>query len=232
MLELDAKKPSKKPVVLGTLAKARAKAPLEREPRTLREEQQRATREKLIQATFTAFSSKNFHEATINDIVALAKTSRATFYLHFASKSEALAAAWVEVCQPRMHQAWHVLDAMPVWDMPSLCDWHCAHLKIWEDTRSFHIASNQAVASDPQLAENWNAGINAFLQDVPKVLARFAQLGFNGERRFVMLCHLLERSAFTYLTGHFQGNRDDFVREMASFWYQSLNQNAPPAMSS
>ena len=40
----------------GVLARARAKVPLSREPRTLREEQQRATRQKLIAATFSAMS--------------------------------------------------------------------------------------------------------------------------------------------------------------------------------
>lgn len=208
---------------LGTLASARARVPLSREPRTLREEQQRATREKLIHAAFMIFSQKTFNDVTINDIVALAGASRATFYLHFASKSEALAAAWAEVCQPVMHDFWCKLDGLEVWDMPALLDWADAYLSGWESTRNFHLASMQAVAIDASLAERWHQGIDAFLSDAPRILARIAQSGSVPEQRFLLLCNLMERGVNLYFTGHFRGSRAELVHEMAAFWHQTLN---------
>ena len=159
--------------------------------------------------------------------MAIAGTSRATFYLHFASKSETLAAAWMELCQPVMHESWQQLNDMPRWDMEGLLVWSSDHLSKWEATRNFHLASMQAVATDPALTDRWYAGIEEFLQSAPRVLQRIAETGAVPEQRFILLCNLMERGAHLYFTGYFKAARDELVREVATIWFQTLN--APAA---
>lgn len=199
-----------------------AEAATTREPRNLREAQQRATRKKLLQATFKAFSERGFHDATINDIVKIAGTSRATFYLHFSSKTEALAAAWTEAEQPRMIRHWQRLDNLAPWTDESVHKWINDILAVWERSRKFSIASNEAVSIDREMGKRWFAGIAAFLQFVPNVVQRLARDTANPEHRFMMLCTQMDRSAYMYLTGNFPGTRKEFVATLAEFWRDAL----------
>ncbi|HVA43858.1 MAG TPA: helix-turn-helix domain-containing protein [Acidimicrobiales bacterium] len=57
---------------------------------SLREEQKRLTRRRLLDSAHEVFSAKGYVAATVDDIVAGAGASRATFYLHFSSKLEIL----------------------------------------------------------------------------------------------------------------------------------------------
>ncbi|PZQ46045.1 MAG: hypothetical protein DI556_21445 [Rhodovulum sulfidophilum] len=206
----------------GVLARARAKVPLSREPRTLREEQQRATRQKLIAATFSAFSEKGFHDTTIADIVKAAGTSRATFYLHFASKSEALAAAWAEMEQPSMIAHWRRLDGFGPWTAADILGWVSDMVGAWEATRAFSIASNQAVSTDAEMSRRWFGGIADFLGHVPNVILRLGRDTRDPDLRFLLLCAQMERSTFMFLTGNFPGNREQFVATLAEFWRDAL----------
>ncbi|MFC4732297.1 TetR/AcrR family transcriptional regulator [Salipiger abyssi] len=207
---------------VGSLAQARASVPLEREPRTLREEQQRATRYKLIQAAFKCFTHKGFHDTTIAEIVKAAGTSRATFYLHFAGKSEALAASWAELEQSRMIEQWHKLDAMDPWTEAGIHGWMADMIDVWEDARNFAIASNQAVSSNIEMSQQWFRGISEYMEYVPNVLRRLAQDSDNPAYRFMMLCTQMDRSVFMYLTESFPGTRDEFVATLGEFWRDAL----------
>ena len=51
-----------------------------------------ARRERLLQATIKVFSTKGYHAARIEDIIAEAKVGKGTFYLHFKGKEEVFAA--------------------------------------------------------------------------------------------------------------------------------------------
>ena len=55
---------------------------------SLRDEQKRLTRRLLIEGAVTSFERKGYAATTIEDIVAEANASRATFYLHFKSKAD------------------------------------------------------------------------------------------------------------------------------------------------
>lgn len=57
---------------------------------TLRDEQKRATRAKLVDAARTLFEERGYAAVTVDDISSVVGCSRATFYVHFASKVEML----------------------------------------------------------------------------------------------------------------------------------------------
>lgn len=207
---------------LGALTRTRSKAPVGRAPRGLREEQQLATRRKLIEATFHCFSDKGFEAATIADIVKAAGTSRATFYLHFASKSEALAASWAELEQPFMVEQWRRLDALDPWPVDGLRAWVTEMVGLWEGTQNFAIASNQAVSTDTEMSRKWFSGIRSYLDHVPGVLRRLGRDSAHPDYRFIMLCTQMDRSAFMYLTQNFPGSREEFIATLCEFWRDAL----------
>src|ERR1700744_3448307 len=58
----------------------------------LREQQRAFTRRKLMEAGQKEFAAKGYLDTRVEDIARLAGASRATFYLHFKSKSELMIA--------------------------------------------------------------------------------------------------------------------------------------------
>jgi AcrR family transcriptional regulator len=66
-------------------------------PLSLREEQRQLTRRRIAEAALSIFREKGYLSATVDDIVARARTSRATFYQHFANKLAALQFASLDV---------------------------------------------------------------------------------------------------------------------------------------
>src|SRR3989442_1789694 len=70
---------------------------------TLREAQRELTRQRLLDAASQVFQEKGYENTTVEAIVAAAKVSRATFYLHFDSKADVmkvLTADWVPSALP------------------------------------------------------------------------------------------------------------------------------------
>ena len=57
---------------------------------SLRDQQKQLTRQRLLEAALEVFSSKGYANTTVDDVVASAGASRATFYLHFSSKIDLL----------------------------------------------------------------------------------------------------------------------------------------------
>lgn len=66
---------------------------------TLRDEQRLFTRRRIAEAALKVFGEKGYIATTVEDIVAAARTSRATFYLHFASKLAVLRFVGVDLGQ-------------------------------------------------------------------------------------------------------------------------------------
>jgi AcrR family transcriptional regulator len=58
--------------------------------------QGRRTMRKLLDAAMQAFDERGYHNARVNDVVEIAKTSRGTFYLYFSNKEDLLRAVVAE----------------------------------------------------------------------------------------------------------------------------------------
>lgn len=65
-------------------------------PTRIREQYRLMTQERLVKAAVGVFMERGYTEATIDEIVAVAGVSRATFYLHFKSKVELMRAIITE----------------------------------------------------------------------------------------------------------------------------------------
>src|SRR5215471_17847349 len=89
--------------VIVSLDKSNGRAEPPPRPRgRMREAQREFTRTRLVEAAIEAFKESGYAHATIEEIADRAGTTRATFYLHFKSKSEIIA-----VLQERSQEYFH-----------------------------------------------------------------------------------------------------------------------------
>jgi AcrR family transcriptional regulator len=118
---------------------------------SLRDEQKRLTRRLLIEGAVTAFERRGYAATTIEDIVAEANASRATFYLHFKSKAEI-----VLVVTRTLGRRWRELYLeLTSGERPSREDlqvWIDSMVDNYETNRGSLKALAQAEAIEPEVA--------------------------------------------------------------------------------
>jgi AcrR family transcriptional regulator len=125
-------------------------------PLTLREQQRAYTRRRLMEAGQQVFAAKGYPDTRVDDIARQAGASRATFYLHFKSKSE-LMTALVDDWLPFAVETYHVLDEMLEDGGPQLPDrlrgWLAQWLDVWTNAADANHAMLQAtmLESDVEL---------------------------------------------------------------------------------
>lgn len=193
-----------------------------RKPATLRAEHQQETRERLVKATIETISSKGYQSATIDNITAAAGTGRATFYLHFRSKPEALMAGWQEIYMPQMLTLLHQLDANYPASKRKVEKWVSSLVNFWEESRSIALASNEAIALEPELAKEWFKRI----WHVSSQLSRWSERNADGleaaELRLFMLGTYTEHVLMMWLGGAAPVSRAQVIQSLAAQWFSEF----------
>jgi AcrR family transcriptional regulator len=120
----------------------------------LREQQRAFTRQRLIEAARQVFAVRGYPNATVDEIASEAGASRATFYLHFKSKTD-LTAALVEDVTPFAVKRYRLLDDLLANADSSLRDkfhaWLADWLGIWSQSAQMSHALLQAASLEPEL---------------------------------------------------------------------------------
>ena len=119
---------------------------------TLRDEQKRLTRRRLIDGALTAFERKGYAATTIDDIVAEANASRATFYLHFKSKSDVVL-VMAQTLGRRWRELYRELTSGERLSRKELYDWLDAMAGHYQTNRATVAALGQAAAVEPGVAD-------------------------------------------------------------------------------
>jgi AcrR family transcriptional regulator len=122
----------------------------------LREQQRDYTRKRLMEVAGQVFAARGYPDATVDEIASEAGASRATFYLHFKSKAE-LVAALVEEYTPFAVERYRLLDQLLVRGGPSLrdnlCEWLSEWLGIWHEAADSSHAVLQAATLEPEVED-------------------------------------------------------------------------------
>jgi AcrR family transcriptional regulator len=118
---------------------------------TLRDEQKRLTRRRLIEGALAAFERKGYAATTIDDIVAEANASRATFYLHFKSKSDVVL-VMAQTLGTRWRELYRDLTSGERLSRKELYDWLDAMAGHYQTNRATVAALDQAAAVEPEVA--------------------------------------------------------------------------------
>jgi AcrR family transcriptional regulator len=183
----------------------------------LRLEQQAATRRRLLDAAHACFLEHGFYDTTVDAIARRAGTSRATFYLHFPSKSHALAATWDELDLPEVDQLMRDHDARGDFSAAATRAWLDTLLEYWERNRNVGLAANQAVAFEPVLLDRWVENMTHVPADLPKMRERLGG-GAATSDRLLLQAIQLERTSFLWVHGHLALSRDRLLDALTAVW--------------
>ncbi|WP_158244423.1 MULTISPECIES: TetR/AcrR family transcriptional regulator [unclassified Pseudomonas] len=189
-----------------------------RKPATLRAEQQQETRDRLVKATMETISSKGYQSATIDNITSYAGTGRATFYLHFRSKPEALMAGWQEIYMPQMLSLLLKLDGISPASMADIENWVSSLVSFWENSRSIALASNEAIALEPELAKEWFKRIWEVSSQLPSWSERNNHKIEDARLRLFMLGTYTEHVLMMWLGGSAPVSRTQIIQSLATQW--------------
>jgi AcrR family transcriptional regulator len=107
-----------------------------------------------MEVALQLFAAQGYPDTTVDDIARTAGASRATFYLHFKSKSE-LMIALVDAGVPAAVETYHVLDELLADGGPQLPDrlraWLAEWLERWTDEAQGSHALLQATMLEPEV---------------------------------------------------------------------------------
>jgi AcrR family transcriptional regulator len=184
---------------------------------SLRQEQQADTRRRLLGAAHEAFAELGFTGTTVERIVADANTSRATFYLHFTNKTEALLATWREFALPEVDQLFRSYDQAGDFSRAAAEAWMGRVVAHWELHASIGRTALQALALEPQLDTVWIEGMSAVVDDMVAFRASF---GDDELARAVVLTNILEieRVLYFWANDGLPCSRETLIAALARVW--------------
>ncbi len=139
---------------------------------TLRDEQKRATRAKLVDAARTLFEERGYAAVTVDDIASVVGCSRATFYVHFASKVEMLKTIGAAGMAASAFAFYIDLDR--VLDTNSRVEftaWLERAFDWFDENKRLLPAWDEAVALEPEFRETARDGMTQLPNAMPKYLA-------------------------------------------------------------
>src|ERR1700744_4046629 len=125
---------------------------------TLREQQRAFTRGKLMEAGQQEFAANGYLDTRVEDIARLAGASRATFYLHFKSKSDlmiALAEEWLPFAVGTYHDLDEMLEDRGPQLLQRLREWLAQWLDVWTSGSEANHAMLQATMLDSEVEQHY-----------------------------------------------------------------------------
>ena len=185
---------------------------------TLRQEQQAATRQRLLDAARASFIEHGFVQTTVDRIVESANTSRATFYLHFKNKTDALLHTWSERDLPEVDAMFLAFDAADDFSVAATRAWIERIVGYWESHGRIAMTAVQALALEPGLNENWIGGMTGVTQDMSRLRAALG--GDAGLARAIVLSKIiqLERILYFWTNGGLPFERDQLIEVLTREW--------------
>lgn len=195
-------------------------------PRRLREDQRRFTHRRLLDAALDVFHAKGYAAATIDEIVAAAGASRATFYTHFKSKT-ALMMELLDDDVPTAREWWGELaamagdpspDALRAWFERAL-GWWPAHMSIWK-------IMAQAIALEPEIAEEFRKALDEVVETITSEWSN----GTAPEARLRAQLLFLQFMSFAYFNeigGWQHGDRGQAAEVLTEMWLPMLRSTSP-----
>lgn len=184
---------------------------------TLRQEQQAATRQRLLDAARAAFADLGFAATTVAQIVQAANTSRATFYLHFGNKTDALLATWGERELPEVDALFRAFDREGDFSTQATRAWVAGVLDYWEGHGRVASTAVQALALEPELNGAWVAGMVSVAQGMPRYLAALGG-GEPAHARVLTKVIELERVLYFWTNGGLPLERETLIDALTASW--------------
>ncbi|MBU3063528.1 TetR/AcrR family transcriptional regulator [Nocardia sp. NEAU-G5] len=162
---------------------------------SLREEQKRLTRLRIIDAARELFVTQGYSGVRVDDIAAAVGCSRATFYLHFTGKTEVLRAIAEQGTLPTVRDFYADLDRVLITGSREEFDaWMARAIAWFVENKDLLPAWDEATALEPEFREVAREGIMTLADGMPQYLARWPRERRDEARlRIELLVAQLER---------------------------------------
>jgi AcrR family transcriptional regulator len=189
---------------------------------TLRDEQKRLTRRRLIEGALAAFERKGYAATTIDDIVAEASASRATFYLHFKSKSDVVL-VMARTLGTRWRELYRELTSGERLSRKELYDWLDAMAGHYLTNRATVAALDQAAAVEPEVASVRLAN----QQESMAVVAESIRRWYGGDEedariRAALLLAQMDRFFDLWIVHGLEFDRARAIGTLTDLWVSAL----------
>jgi AcrR family transcriptional regulator len=189
---------------------------------SLRDEQKRLTRRLLIEGAVTAFARKGYAATTIEDIVAEANASRATFYLHFKSKADV-----VLVVARTLGRRWRELYLeLTSGERPSrkdLYEWIGSMIDNYATNRGSLEALDQAEAIEPEVAAVRLDNHKESIAVIAESIRRWYGCGEEEARvRAALLLVQLDRFLYAWIVSGIPFDRERALGTLTDLWLLML----------
>ncbi|GAA0700382.1 hypothetical protein GCM10010193_63920 [Kitasatospora atroaurantiaca] len=190
---------------------------------SLRTEYREMTRRRLLTAVREVLEESDYSAATVDGIAGRAGTSRATFYLHFRSKAEAVAALLEDVTPS--DRGWYAALDAAIGSPVQLRRWMDDALRWYESHARLLAALNEAGAVERTVAERRSASIERLVSTMPGYLERGRddEARARARVRLQLLVRQLHQVAMdTVVQCTWQPDRELLLDVMAADWHATL----------
>lgn len=201
---------------------AKAAAPRRRAPgrNPLQERQREETRQKLVAAAQRVFETRSYAATRVEDVLAEAGVSRATFYQHFDGKL-ALVGAIADAFAPVWRKHFDALAAMPDFTLAALEKWVAGYVDIYRTNEATSILLTQVAALETEfywrLAREQEALIAQLGDTIPAFACASADTpeGRNAAVRAALLLSQLDQVSYFLAVRRWKSDPEIGIRAMA-----------------
>ncbi|NMO02769.1 TetR/AcrR family transcriptional regulator [Gordonia sp. TBRC 11910] len=194
---------------------------------SLREEQKRATRARLIEAARAHFCEHGYAAVTIDDVAADVGCSRATFYLHFPSKLAILQAVSEDDVQSATEFYDGLDKVLATGSRDVFAAWVTDAIAWFTEHKDMLAAWNEATALEPDFTATAREGITALPDAMPRYLSRQApEQRAEARLRVELFVAQLERFFARWaLQGTIEVAESVAVDVLTDIWFPALTTN-------
>jgi AcrR family transcriptional regulator len=197
----------------------------------LREQQRAYTRSKLLESARQVFVTRGFPDATVDDIAREAGASRATFYLHFRSKTD-VAAALVDEGTPFAVAQYRTLDKLLCEGGPrlreELHEWLSKWLDIWTESAGAWHALQAASVLEPELEALRLRQSATLIDTLERYFAQMPEDERKHARERALLLEIMTQRIFSLAsTRELPVANDGILSTLLDMWYHTLIEQAP-----
>ncbi|WP_414920421.1 TetR/AcrR family transcriptional regulator [Pseudomonas sp. IT-P218] len=188
----------------------------------IREAQAKMTRDRIVEAAFQAFSVKGYQATSATEIASAAGASRATFYLHFATKAEIIVDV-IDRNQPELFQRYTLFARESCGTQEDICMWLMGIIGRWKDEGLHYQAMEQAVATEPKVAQRWIDSITEAAALFTRELSPASNAQHFKDNHLAILALMIqfERVMFFAVVGQLL-DVETFCRVLAAQWWAVL----------
>ncbi|MEV4125756.1 TetR/AcrR family transcriptional regulator [Nocardia sp. NPDC049707] len=198
---------------------------------TLRDEQKRLTRTRLLEAAERLFVEQGYGAVRIDDITAAVGCSRATFYLHFTGKGDVLRSIGAEGTAPSSQRFYQDLDRiLESGSRTEFVGWVSRAIDWFQHNKDLLPAWDEATVLEPEFREVARQGLVDTAAVMTSYLSRWPEERRDeATLRVELLIAQLERFFTRWAQGTIEVSAAKAAEVLADIWFPALRTPAPNA---